>query len=543
MALAYGEFAYFHDFVQRALFGKTGGPGAGPLRLFQRSDIRAADVKFFDWTAPRRFAVERLNLYLLSGGIAVVALQCRAEAAADLNLKDVLRFNESMRRSHIPYFANHNTTIGPRGLPDSVAWHLQDGTSCAFLPSDEGVEFRSVPAEAAPPSERKHVRTRTPYSTLLETPPEDRRILPARHWRWLLNGDEENTERMPLCAARGGFRWRHLSDDRLPLMTTVILRSRADYYALSDGHWMRLAFVEQPGKSPFPYAEAFLRNGFEGHCYDRFHHAKELEENGKPVPCTRYLMCDYAMTAVTYAEGNDYAETLEVHMQRHYYQMFLLQVIDKAMMLGLSSRITRAVARFDRTRSEPALSTGLQDIERDFLHYVHRFRFTGVSGQLQAGELYARLRGVMRLDAMFADIKSELETAVAFLSSREAERQGREARHATEAAERLNIIASLGVVIALVMGFFSMNILSTESLIEGLFKMPSPSDKPIMHVTTFGFGLLAAAGLAWILSHAIAVRTGTDHRRIRPAEAFVRRGLAVLFFLGAALASVAVWPR
>ena len=63
MALAYGEYTYFHDFVQRALFGKTGGPGAGPLRLFQRSDVHAVDVKFFDWDTPRRFVVERLNLY------------------------------------------------------------------------------------------------------------------------------------------------------------------------------------------------------------------------------------------------------------------------------------------------------------------------------------------------------------------------------------------------------------------------------------------------------------------------------------------------
>ena len=111
-----------------------------------------------------------------------------------------------------------------------------------------------------------------------------------------------------------------------------------------------------------------------------------------------------------------------MHMQRHYYQMFLLQVIDKAVMLGLSSRITQAVEQFGDRSHEPELADSLQDIERDFLQYVHRFRFTGVSGQLQAGEMYAQLRQVTGLDQLFQDLKAELDLAVSFLSLREAEK-------------------------------------------------------------------------------------------------------------------------
>lgn len=564
MASAYGEFVYFHDFVQRVLFGKTGGKDAGPFRLFQRTDITALETKFFDWEFPPLFDVERVNLYLLASGVAVLAVQCRSAPSTTVTLANVLRFNDSMRRSHVPYFETDSDgkTIRSRGLPLSVAWHLRSGEKGPSDPDRDGVVTKKdgVVTKKTATEDGQHAceaRATTPYSALFAAAPEDRRVLPAQHWRWLLNGKEDETERMPLRSARDGYRWRHFSDDRLPILTTVILRDRAAYYALSDGHWMRLAFVDGPGPSPYAYAKAFLDKTFEQHCYDRYHHA-EADQADAP---TRYLMCDYAMTAVTYGRGNIYADTLEVHMQRHYYQMFLLQVIDKAVMLGFSSRITRAVERFDGKWSDDAetdLATDLQDIERVFLQYVHRFRFTGISGQLQASEINAQLRGVMRLDSIFSDIKTELETAVAFLSARETERLGREARHATEAAERLNIIASLSVVIALVLGFFSMNILTTTEIIEwlfdtptttpwwqGLLPQPAPRNDLAHHAIAFGLGLMFTSCVAWGVSHAIAFSTRSKRRRTkaRPAEAFVRRGLVVLLLIGLALAACGALTR
>lgn len=567
LADAYAEFVYFHDFVQQMLYGKTGGPGAGPLRLFQRNDISELQVTLRSDQPAISLAVERVNLYLLSYGVAVLALQVSTRESAALSLSSVLRLNDLMRRSHVPFYeprqtimqsalkngTEKRTEIAPQQVPEKVVWFSQGEAVFQWQPEDEG-----KPGPSGQDHRGESSRSDPPYATLLSRGPDhDRRVLPALHWRWLLNGPENAPERIPLANTRQGYRWRHFSDDRLPILTTVILKDRSDYYNLSEGHWMRLAFVDSPGSDPYPYAPAFLKETFAQHCYDRYHHDK-FATTDAPL---RYLMCDYAMTAVTYrwhasktdvrsgqttGWKNDYASVIEMHMQRHYYQMFLLQVIDKAVMLGLSSRITQAVHRFGERDQEADLTASLQDIERDFLKYVHRFRFTGVSGQLQATQIYEQLRRVMGLDAIFDDIKTELDTAVAFLSSREAERVSEEARHATEAAERLNIVASLGVVIALVLGFFSMNIVTTSELVEALFKALSlqstPGREPLTwmwHLLVFAAGLSVISGAAWVLSFAIHKLVGRRGKGLRPAEAFIRNMLLAMAFLGLLLVLLA----
>lgn len=528
MADSYGEYVYFHDFVQKMLFAKTGGRDAtGPLRLYQRTDIEQLKVDFGGETD--QFDVERVNLYLLEYGVAVVAVQVATIPTAGLNLKSVLNINNSLRRSHIPHYFKKDNRILAGDVIESMTWVSGKSQTELFHPKNEGV---TADGDA---------QIRTPYSSLLGQDSMDRRIVPLQQWRWLLNGADDQPERFPICKERDGYRWRHFSDDRFPILTTVILRDRTDYFRMTDGHWNRLAFVDPPSIDPNPYAEEFLKGKLEKHCYDRFHR-KQGESDDAPL---RYLMCDYAMTAVTCAKNNTFAPVLQMHMQRHYYQMFLLQVIDKAVMLGLSSRITQAVEHYSDVRMERDLSRTLQEIERDFLQYVHRFRFTGISGQLQAIELHAKLREVMGLDAMFNDIKGELETAVSFLSSRQSE-------HATEAAERLNIIASLGVVVALVLGFFSMNILTDKSSILNLvtnipWSWPNPKIEQAFDVWmtfwaelfAFGLGLGAIAGIASWVSRMSLGRIGGANRRSRPAEGFVQKATPWLAGTGFALAILA----
>lgn len=501
LANAYGEYVYFHDFLQRSLFGRTDARADGPMRMFRRDDIASVEVEFFG-SAPRTYRVERVNLYLFSYGAAVVVVQCHSGDQTTLTLSDALKFNDGMRRSHHPFFEAYKGTLGPRQLPERVQWRLTNGQ-------------KSPDPPAGPP----------PYVTLSQQNPDARRVLPRPYWRWLLNGD--GPERLPMEAQRKGLRWRHFSDDRFPIQTTIILSERRDYYNLTDGLWARLAFVDPPGTDPTPYAAAFIAKTFDQHCYDRYHHPKDATADA-PV---RYLMCDYAMTAVTYRwdrrpgkkgwPENTYCNEIAMHMQRHYYQMFLLQVVERAVMLGFSSRITEAVRHYasgGKSDDEDKLSEALQRIEKDFLHFVHLFRFTGVSGQLQAGELFAQLRAVMRSDGLFQDIRTELETAVNFLTMRENTRS-------SDAAERLNVIASLAVVVGIVIALLSMNLFTTEDIMPSALK-PSWSGQILIFCITLGTGSAIAIGIHKVLS----IKQRKKGHAPRPSEAFVLDGLRA--FLG-----------
>lgn len=544
---AYGEYVYFHDFLQKTLFESRSKPSDNhPLMLLQRTDIQELDVTFeHGWKNDKplqkslSLAIERLNLYLLRPGIAVMALQVVTKEPQDLATS--LRFNDIMRRSHLPFY-------GPSGEPSSarpltVAFKLSDSKTQSF---DTNIDIGHTPASSdSGEGEKASAPQKTLAETLADMRPKQRRLLPYSHWRWLITGGSDDV--FPFELKRfGKASWRHFSDERLPILTTYVLESRDDYYSLDDGNWSRLTFVDPPGFDPMPYATDFLNAQFANHAYDRYHH-KPLAKADAPV---RYLMCDYAMTTVTYRREtrperchrgnttNDFAAVIEMHMQRHYYQMFLLSVIDKSVMLGISSRISTAVEIFDRTRStrvteavaEERLMNAMEEINKDFLHYVHRFRFTGISGQLQPSEMYAKLRAVMGLDVLFSDIRTELDTAVAFLS-------GRSEKRGAEATERLGVVATLALVIGLVMGFFSMNIVTDADV---LF---ATEDNTLRWMEGWRLLLTGIGGFSLLVGLMVTIMAYIKTENFIEGRLYPKITQGVLIFLGALCLCLAQFIR
>lgn len=520
---AYSEYIYFHDFLQKTLFGSRSDPSDNhPLMLLRRTDVEALGVCFRHGGTNTRLTanVERLNLYLLRPGIAVMVLQVATDSEQDL--ATLMRFNDIMRRSHLPYFDDR----GPSDhRPQCVSFKLTDGKTKPFHTDDDIGFVRPSPqssdeamnAGCEGVGNDPAIKAENIAKKLCAMRPDQRKLLPYQHWRWLLTGGDE--EAFPFSAPfpRKAC-WRHFSDERLPILTTFVLKSRSDYYRLTEGDWYRLAFVDPPGSDPTPYAADFLRRTFHEHVYDRYHHLADVTADA-PV---RYLMCDYGMTAVTHrvkdpnnggspgdGEESDYSKVIEMHMQRHYYQMYLLAVVDKSVMLNISSRISHAVEVYDSARSsreteasaEDRLMEDMEEINRDFLHYVHRFRFTGISGQLQPSEMYAQLRAIMKLDVLFDDIRTELDTAVNFLS-------GRSEKRGAEAAERLGIIATIALVIGLVMAFYSMNILTgSELLISEGSSVAEKKAQGFRHLAT---GIGVTSFIAWVAVTFMAIiRTGS----------------------------------
>ena len=504
---AYGEYIFFHDFVQNILFGSRSNPADDhPLLLLQRNDIQNVTVTWEGYESFNKIdaEVERVNLYLLRTGIAVLTFQVATDEFE--NLAEVLAFNDNMRRSHLPFFRDCRQPSLSR--IKSISFQMVAGEGPKFKTDDDIGSSKEVTGIA---------------DALMKQDPRARRVLPYTFWRWLLSGDDLSL--MPIePTKKQDFYWRHFNDERLPILTTVVLNNREDYYNISQGDWNRIAFIDPPGGDPFPYAEQFLTKNFDAHCYDRYHHPQSVTADA-PL---RYLMCDYGLTAVTYrykerykseskdiqetlVQGfeNSYASTIEMHMQRHYYQLYLMCVIDKSVLLSLSSRISEAVKAYDHNRlgrierltAEERLANEMQEIEREFLHYVHRFRFTGISGQLQPSEMYAQLRSVMKLDELYDDIKNELETAVSFLNMREE-------RRSADAAERLNVIATIGVILGLVIAFFSMDIVTDTITLLGGDQNDAAISSTLEWKWILG-GLMGVFGLGFvIMAMFVNIKTG-----------------------------------
>jgi len=501
----YAEFTYFHEFVQQFLFASD--PSEAPLRLFRRSGIASVVAQYRKGGKPWRayeLAVERLNLYVAKAGIAILVIElampqerhvhaARPGTTEDwkpgstdwesrtATLEDVQFVNDSLRRAHAPYLKQEQPEQdGPFQaldiIPHCVVWR---DTAGAALNQDPAKTCSAAPVR--------------PENALREAAAEARAIPPFTHLAWLLSKKEGAGWRIGPPLLEGGG-WNHTADDRLPLITAIRLVERDEtgarfYDRIGLGDWVRLCFVDGPDDAPMPYAREFALRDWQDHAYDRFHYAAA----DSPLAPSRFLLCGYALTAV--GSGDFFKDHLIHHMRRHYFQLMLLAQIERAVLLAISGRISAAVRRHDRllargrrASADRLLEPAVQDLQSAFLGYVHRFRFTGVSGQLQAGELHARLRDRMHLQTLYADVRDELAAATQFLALRTTQR---EAGHAAW----LSTVATFGVIIALAFSLLGANVLDKNG-VDGFLALFGAPAAAHAGRASLGIILLTVAGCA-----------------------------------------------
>lgn len=529
---AYAEFTFFHDFIQRSQFSKphdTQDAKMAPFRLFRRSDIGFLDITLQGrgGNGERHFRldVERVNLYVYRTGVAILALEvstttfpgcCETpnngefakETLRQLKLDDVLDLNDRIRRAHAPFL-----------LPDPVCSAADFIADCPpanmvvlrYAWRGKKTEAEEAGTLLATYDTRDDVmknggKTHPLRQRLRAMGKHEREIPPFEALRWLVECDTPGKE--DACgwniapAMSKNITWRHVADERLPILSSVTLTDERAYRDIDRGNWMRLCFVDKAGQDRFPYASEFVDTTWKEHVYDRYHYpepknADEPESTDAPA---RFLMSGYSFLAVSY--GWFFENHIRMHMRRHYYQLMLLAQAELAVMLSFSSRITLSVCDFEEAQAksrrndvdaEECLSRDLQSIERDFLHYVHRFRFTGVSGQLQPAEMFEKLRKAMKLNLIYNDIKDELTTATGFLHARAEHRMAL-------AGERLNVIAAIGVVAGLGMAFLGMQVLTTPDFLDGM-GLVSKTQGVVEHIAFLLTVSCAFSGLGLALSH------------------------------------------
>ncbi|WP_040622349.1 hypothetical protein [Rhodovulum sp. PH10] len=481
----YQEMIFFHRFVQRFLYEKAHNlrsEPTPPLKVFRRHGTRAVTITLQSvepfknaeaieasdaWRAAMpddkqgvskkgrrrrrdvRLSVDAVNLHLFRAGIAMLAVTVSLPRTAEggvqpcvldrsetepsgempeprcATVADLLDLTECFRRLYIPYWVKSAVGKTPHDLaldiwadsvPSAVAWHHVEGPKELSVPSREEVlkAFNNGFDHGVP------------------------RLLPW--WKELLPSPLvlRGTSRQP--AEAGLPEWRFGADER---MATTTFLAVPDPARLSAGTWARLCFCDKADDGGLPYGKGFLEDFDARHAYDRFR-----------TWGTRYVMCGYNMACVT--EDGDFTDLIELHMRRHYFQMVLVSQFQAAMLLAFSNWVSEAMEHYDvtaGTENESArerLRLDLHGIEREFQAFVHRYWFTGVSNQVQPSEIYSKLRKLLSLDTWFDEVLREIETSRGFLRDQEQERTAR-------SAERLSLLAGVGLLVVVPAGLLGMN--------------------------------------------------------------------------------------
>lgn len=213
---------------------------------------------------------------------------------------------------------------------------------------------------------------------------------------------------------------RLVLDDRARVQTSAILAGeRSDLAPAIEREnqlLARLADVEDAGDG-WPYSAAFARDELEHRRYGRF------TDLG-----THYTIADHAFAVMAY--GKFGFENVIRHMRGPYNRLWLIAQFYEAFLQVTAGRF----AACDMTKRD-----ALNAVRESFLHFAARLHAEKVSSQLQACDLFNRMRAALTLDQRRIELAEDLNRAVSIAEIADS-------RRATERREEFALVVTAAAV-------------------------------------------------------------------------------------------------
>lgn len=417
----YREFVGFLPHVQRFLYGDVEGtlsklkPGEAPLRVYRRQDVRAARIQLSAGKEPLTVEISHVDLHFFHD-VDVIILACEL-SLDNIPLTTAKEIMYRFGRAYPPGWTESGEALH---CPARVQW--LDAAGQVLAQSDYENRERYLAAVG---------RSRSPCF--------------SAHWEYLLD---------PIVAFGSGrssqLRFRQIEYYRLPVMTFLTVSKLAN---LTRADFIRLTFASGADRE-LPYAEHFLSEFEQQHCYDRFFHTT----SSLSAPSTRFLLCGHAFTVV--AEGDprfteDNERGLLGQFRHQYYLLFLIAHFHKAALLMLSDRLMVAIKRLEirSGTSSGRFRTEIYQLQEAFMSFTQRYWISDASHQEQARDLFRMLRRQLDTDATYRDLRSEIFDSVQYLDSDILRRQ-------TGSMHRLTAVTILGLIGTVATGFLGMNLIA-----------------------------------------------------------------------------------
>ena len=412
----YEEFVYFLPYVQRFLYG-VGDAGRGAqssLYAFTRDDIAKVEVELVKGAQTIHLDVLRARLYFFYDiDVAVAVLEV---AGKDIPLADAVELIDRFGRPYAPAWESLD-----RGAhcPYRVAFRGHDGA--LLSQSDYGDRYKFIDLVR---SERQ-----TPLSM---------------HWEFFLS------PLVPAYLSGGTIKYDQIENKRIPIMSYL---SFDDPTQLTRGDMIRLGFAAKWGDSAtLPYSKRYLADFESQYCYDRYWDPDDPTTDMD----TRYIFCGVSFAMITRA--GQQAQLLG-QFRHQFYQIGLIANFNKAALLSLSNRFSRAVERLN-VRSYESVKQFKKQVRETlevFLRFNHRYWFHEISNQVQASDFFQRWSHQLGSDALYQEVREEARDINEYLDADRMRKQ-------TDNAMRLTVVSSCGMVGTVVTGFLGMNLYSHSDL-------------------------------------------------------------------------------
>lgn len=421
----YKEFITFLPYVQRFLYGSNVGQeasrrhGEPSLRVFRRGDVARVRMTYDDG-ATLVFQVAHVDLYFfLDADIAILAVELYGHDIPLDRAQDTLfRFGRAY-----PAFWDR------AGLGGNCARRVEwlDRNDGVLATSDYDLKQKYLAHVA---------RYRAPCI--------------AAHWEYLLR---------PLVleypGQSGPLRYRQLEYYRMPFMVYLAVD---DPLQLTRADFVRLALVTRAGERDcLPYSARSLEDFEAQYCDDRF-----WDRSGEMFSGDTRMLCTGQVLAVVGRHSDGFFTGRETGMlgqfRHQYFLLFLIAHFHKAALLSMSDELAVAMNRLEvgDTDSVRQFKRAIRASMEVFLRFTHRYWFHEVSSQALARSIYQRLTDQLGTDALYEEVRLEVEDMNEYLDTDSVRRQA-------NTIVRLTVVTIFGLIGTVATGFLGMNLISESA--------------------------------------------------------------------------------
>jgi hypothetical protein len=389
-ALEYNEWHYFYPFVRSMLFHGEQDKKEG-IRYLRRKDydeLHGAEllVQFYgsdEQIHSVKTDVNSVDLHLFDNQIGLLSITTEC-GNTRCSMEDFLRYNDTARRVYPPFLPKNSENI-PDALGKTDAAqkkHLLPYTIALLTPDRAPIEERFPDLQLS-----------------------SQRLYLSRIIRELLSPMKFNDK---TTESTGKYMYDSFTDDRMFIVSyyrnDALGNSLSKYccgeyeYEHSD-EWYSMIFVDG---SPTIANNRMKRELIRAHTYDRW------ADYG-----TLYGMSRYSFVALcrnTDEKTTDFPRrVLPVHMKTMYYQMALIVLFQRAMLINFSQRIKDLTKYFKQgEKLNPNLREKADLLHGNFIKFTNEYWFTEVTPQEQGIEMYNQCTELLELDYLYGKVKGEI---------------------------------------------------------------------------------------------------------------------------------------
>jgi hypothetical protein len=472
----YSEYHYYHPFIRERFFpqipGKKAADGTPPLMRFFSAQPQPGDTFSFTFNC-KKYALELKNVHLRLFETEIGILSFEVVNCVHSELADILIINDVGRRIYPQY-------LGDNGVEAVQGSFLAQKIDFTLAGRTYTEDFKAANNEPGP--------------------------VVAKYIRELL-GSRFTLDKACFSASGGSdFLYKPTIDDRMYVVC---------WYG-SDEWAEALQCKKADGSYEYEGSEMWARFIFHDGSFNCCQHPVMMRRLIKETTYERWVdtglffgLSRYGLVCLTKRTDWFPFNIIRQHVRRHYTQMAVILLTQRASVIRFSERVADTSGRFvSNSATGSALKKQVRDFEdrveklhHHYIRFVNRIWFTEVTPQEQGIEMYSQAAKVMRLKEDVTDLNQEIRELHDFTTGLTAREENRQIRS-------LTIMGALFLPITVITGFFGMNLKFIEDGFAGLPFFADAMEKTTLlpslkMILLFLPGFLFLAAILWFAYHRV----------------------------------------